>query len=344
LTSESFGRIGISPIGARVRALAGAVAVLALMSAWAPKAFSQAKYPNRPIRLLVPFAPGGGVDVVARIVGQKVSEKIGQTVLVESKPGGGGATAVGELMRSEPDGYTLLMTTSAHATLPKVNRLPWHPSNDFAPIASIYSYMFVIATNAASRSRFGTFGAFLNYVRANPGRINWGSSGIGGPQHLGVSHFVKVAGIDMVHVPYRGNGPMIQALLADDVQIVFDTPTLVLPQIQDGKLVALAVTGESRLASLPDVPTVRETSLVDYAYQGQIFVLGPKGMPESVQTLLNAEFAAALDQKDVRDRLTGFGLDVPDSRHNSIAALKKHIDDFQATYDKLIAELGIKAE
>ena len=344
LTSESFGRIGISPIGARVRALASAVAVLALMGAWAPKAFSQAKYPNRPIRLLVPFAPGGGVDVVARIVGHKVSEKIGQTILVESKPGGGGAAAVGELMRAEPDGYTLLMTTSAHATLPKVNRLPWHPSNDFAPIASIYSYMFVIATNAASRPRFGTFGAFLNYVRANPSRINWGSSGIGGPQHLGGSHFVKVAGIDMVHVPYRGNGPMIQALLADDVQIVFDTPTLVLPQIQDGRLVALAVTGQSRLASLPDVPTVRETGLVDYAYQGQIFVLGPKGMPESVQTLLNAEFAAALDQKDVRDRLIGFGLDVPDSRHNSIAALKKHIDDFQATYDKLIAELGIKAE
>jgi tripartite-type tricarboxylate transporter receptor subunit TctC len=343
-TSASFGGTGILPISRLLRAIAGASAVFALMGALAPDAFSQARYPNRPIRLLVPFAPGGGVDVVARIVGQKVSENIGQTILVESKPGGGGAAAVGELMRSEPDGYTLLMTTSAHATLPKVNRLPWHPSNDFAPIASVYSYMFVIATNAASRPRFGTFGGFLNYVRANPGRINWGSSGIGGPQHLGVSHFVKVAGIDMVHVPYRGNGPMIQALLADDVQIVFDTPTLVLPQIQDGKLIALAVTGQNRLASLPDVPTVRETGLVDYAYQGQIFVLGPKGMPQSVQTILNAEFAAALDHKDVRDRLIGFGLAVPDSRHNSIAALKQHIDDFQATYDKLITELGIKAE
>ena len=138
--------VGLSPIRGLVRALASVVAVLALIGAWAPKAFSQAKYPNRPIRLLVPFAPGGGVDVVARIVGQKVSEHLGQAILVESKPGGGGATAVGELMRSEPDGYTLLMTTSAHATLPKLNKLAWHPSNDFAPIASIYSYMFVIAT------------------------------------------------------------------------------------------------------------------------------------------------------------------------------------------------------
>jgi tripartite-type tricarboxylate transporter receptor subunit TctC len=305
---------------------------------------AQPKFPTRPIRLLVPFAPGGGVDVVARIVGKKVSEKLGQPVLVESKPGGGGAVAVGELMRSEPDGYTLLMTTSAHATLPRLNRLPWHPSNDFTPIASIYTYMFVIATNAQSRSRFSTFDAFLKYVRANPGKINWGSSGIGGPQHLGGSQFVKLAGIDMVHVPYRGNGPMSQALLADEVQIVFDTPTLVLPRVQDGKLVALAVTGEQRLPLLPDTPTVRETGLVDYTCAGQIFVLAPKRLPAPVQAMLNAQFATALDDKDVRERLVGFGLGVPDSRENTVAALKKHIDDFQATYDKLITELGIEAQ
>jgi tripartite-type tricarboxylate transporter receptor subunit TctC len=305
---------------------------------------AQPKYPTRPIRLLVPFAPGGGVDVVARIVGKKVSETIDQPVLVESKPGAGGAVAVGELMRSEPDGYTLLMTTSAHATLPRLNRLPWHPSNDFTPIASIYTYMFVIATNAQSRSRFSTFDAFLKYVHANPGKINWGSSGIGGPQHLGGSQFVKLAGIDMVHVPYRGNGPMSQALLADEVQIVFDTPTLVLPRVQDGKLVALAVTGERRLPLLPDTPTVRETGLVDYTCEGQIFVLAPKGLPAPVQAMLNAQFATALDDKDVRERLVGFGLGVPDSRQNTVAALKKHIDDFQATYDKLITELGIEAQ
>jgi tripartite-type tricarboxylate transporter receptor subunit TctC len=327
-----------------MRRLAGALALVIVISATASAAFAQSQYPTRPIRLLVPFAPGGGVDVVARIVGRKVSEKLGQPILVESKPGGGGAIAVGELMRSEPDGYTLLMTTSAHATLPRLNKLTWHPSNDFAPIASIYSYMFVIATNAQSAARFATFDAFLNYVRANPGRINWGSSGTGGPQHLGGSQFVKLAGIDMVHVPYRGNGPMSQALLSDEVQIVFDTPTLVLPRVQDGKLIALAVTGERRLPLLPDTPTVRETGLVDYTCEGQIFVLAPKGVPAPLQAKLNAEFAAALDDKEVRERLIGFGLGVPDSRHNTVAALKQHIDDFQATYDKLITELGIEAQ
>src|SRR5689334_21187761 len=234
-----------------------------------------------------------------------------QPIRLESKPGGGGAVAVGELMRAAPDGYTLLMTTSAHATLPKLNKLAWHPSNDFTPIASIYTYMFVIATNAQSASRFASFDAFLKYVRANPGKINWGSSGIGGPQHLGGSQFVKVAGLDMVHVPYRGNGPMGQALLADDVQIVFDTPTLLLPRIQDGKLIPLAVTGDKRLAALPNIPTVRETGLVDFMYRGQIFVLGPKGMPAVVQALLNTKFASALEDKEVRAQLTGFGLDVP---------------------------------
>ena len=127
----------------------------------APEALAQAKLPTKPIRLLVPFAPGGGVDVVARVVGQKVSEQIGQPVLVESKPGAGGALAVNELMRGDPDGTTLLMTTSSHATLPALAKLPWHQSSDFTPIANIYSTMFVMPTNAANSSRFRTLPEFL---------------------------------------------------------------------------------------------------------------------------------------------------------------------------------------
>src|ERR1051326_432206 len=141
-----------------------AAAFAACIATWSAPTHAQSPYPTRPIRLLVPFAPGGGVDVVARIVGKRVSEKLAQPILVESKPGGGGAIATSELMRAEPDGYTLLMTTSAHATLPKLNKLPWHPSNDFTPIASIYTYMFVITTNAQSTPRFATFDAFLKYA------------------------------------------------------------------------------------------------------------------------------------------------------------------------------------
>ena len=324
--------------------LLAAVIAAIVLAADAPTALAQAKFPSKPIRLLVPFAPGGGVDVVARIVGQKISEQTGQPVLVESKPGAGGALAVNELMRADPDGYTLLATTSSHATLPVLGKLPWHPSNDFTPVAAIYSTMFVIATNKASTAQFHNLTEFLAYARANPGKISWGSSGIAGPQHLGGMQFIKVAGIDMVHVPYRGNAPMLQALLQNDVQLTFDTPTLSMPHIQDGKLAALAVTGERRMPKMPEVPTVKEAAKLDYTTDIWIFVLGPKGIPEPVLTALNKEFITALDDKSVRERLTGFGLEVTEGRDNTAANLKKHIDDFATTYGKLIAEQGIKAE
>jgi tripartite-type tricarboxylate transporter receptor subunit TctC len=328
----------------RLNPLLSALLAFLMSATTATTALAQAKFPSKPIRLLVPFAPGGGVDVVARIVGQKISEQTGQPVLVESKPGAGGALAVNELMRADPDGYTLLATTSSHATLPVLGKLPWHPSNDFTPVAAIYSTMFVMATNKASTAQFRNLTEFLAYARANPGKISWGSSGIAGPQHLGGMQFIKVAGVDMVHVPYRGNAPMLQALLQNDVQLTFDTPTLSMPHIQDGKLAALAVTGERRMPKLPDVPTVKEAAKLDYTTDIWIFVLGPKGIPEPVLTVLNKEFITALDDKGVRERLTGFGLEVTEGRDNTAAHLKKHIDDFATTYGKLIAEQGIKAE
>ena len=328
----------------RLNPLLGALLAILMSANVAPTALAQAKFPSKPIRLLVPFAPGGGVDVVARIVGQKISEQTGQPVLVESKPGAGGALAVNELMRADPDGTTLLATTSSHATLPVLGKLPWHPSNDFTPVAAIYSTMFVIATNKASTALFHNLTEFLAYARANPGKISWGSSGIAGPQHLGGMQFIKVSGIDMVHVPYRGNAPMLQALLQNDVQLTFDTPTLSMPHIQDGKLAALAVTGERRMPKMPEVPTVKEAAKLDYTTDIWIFVLGPKGIPEPVLTALNKEFITALDDKSVRERLTGFGLEVTEGRDNTSANLKKHIDGFAMTYGKLITEQGIKAE
>jgi tripartite-type tricarboxylate transporter receptor subunit TctC len=328
----------------RFKPLLTAVLAALVFGSAASAALAQSKFPNRPIRMLIPFAPGGGVDVVARIVGQKLGEQTGQPILVESKPGAGGAIATGELMRAEADGYTLLMTTSSHATLPVLNKLPWHPSNDFTPIAAIYSTLFVMSTNKASTSHFRTLPEFLAYVRANPGKVSWGSSGIAGPQHLAGMQFGKVAGIDMVHVPYRGNAPMLQGLLANEVQLTFDTPTLVFPHIQGGELAALAVTGERRLPKLPDVPTVKESAHLDFTTDIWIFVLGPKGIPEPVQTVLNKETAAALDDKAVRERLTGFGLQVTERADNTVAHLKKHIDSFAATYGKLIAEAGIKVQ
>ena len=278
-----------------------------------------------------------------RLVAQRVSQVLGQPILIESKPGAGGTIATNELLRSDADGYTLLITTSSHATLPALQKLSWHPSNDFTPIANVYSTMFVMPTNKATTSSFKTFKEFLAYVRANPGKVNWGSSGIAGPQHLAGMQFMKVAGLNMVHVPYRGNNPMLQGLLQNEIQLTFDTPTLPGPHIESGALTALAVTGEQRLQKLPNVPTVRESG-VDYAAEVWIFILAPKSLPQPIQTLLNKEFAAALAAPEVRDRITGFGLTVPTPAENTPANLKKHIDDFATTYGKLINDLGIKAQ
>lgn len=327
-----------------IRTILAVLAGSFIIHAATASAFAQTKFPNRPIRIIIPFAPGGGLDVVARIVSQRVSEKLGQPIIIESRPGAGGAIAVNELMRSAPDGYTLLMVTSAHATLPTLNKLSWHPSDDFSPIANIYFFMYVIATNTTAAANFRTLSDFLKYVRANPGKVNWGSSGIGGPQHLAGTQFAKLARIDMVHVPYRGNAPLLQALIANEIQLVFDTPTIITPHIQAGRLVALAVTGENRMTKLPEIPTVLETGLVDYSNQAGAFILGPKGMPQDLQLMLNREFAAALDEPAVRTRLQGLGLTVPASAQNSIADVKKYIDGFQSVYGKLIIEMGIKAE
>jgi tripartite-type tricarboxylate transporter receptor subunit TctC len=306
-------------------------------------AHAQAKFPNRPIRILIPFAAGGGTDVVARILGQRLTEQTGQPIIVEAKPGAGGGIAVNELMRAEPDGYTVLLTTSSHATLPALARLSWHPSNDFVPIAAVYSYTFALGTNTASTSHYKTFGEFMAYAKANPGKINWGSSGIGGPQHLAGAQFAKLAGIEMLHVPYRGNGPMMQALVANEVQVTFDTQTLVIPQVEAGKVKALAIASEQRSSRMPDVPTIRESGL-DFSIQITNFVLAPKGTPAAIQAALNKEIAAALGDKGVRDRLEGFGHTVPLPAENTAASVKQHIDGFHATYGRLIAELGIKAE
>jgi tripartite-type tricarboxylate transporter receptor subunit TctC len=327
-----------------MRALKSPLIALMALLAVTSAALAQAKLPNRPIRMLVPFAPGGGVDVVARLVGQKLAERLGQPVLIESKPGAGGALAVNELMRADADGTTLLMTTSSHATLPALAKLPWHPSNDFSPIASIYSTMFVMPTNQASTTRFRNLPELLAYARGNPGKVSWGSSGIAGPQHLVGARFMKIAGIETVHVPYRGNAPMLQGLLQNEVQLTFDTPTLVAPHIQDGKLTALAVTGDRRMAKLPEVPTVKDATGLDFTSDIWIFVIGPKGIPEPVQALLNTEIVASLADPGVHDRITGFGLEVMASGDNTVAHLKTHIDDFAAVYGKLITELNIKAE
>jgi tripartite-type tricarboxylate transporter receptor subunit TctC len=183
----------------------------------------------------------------------------------------------------------------------------------------------------------------LAFARANPGKLNWGSSGSGGPQHLTGLQFIKLTQLSMVHVPYRGNGPMIAALNSNEIQVAFDTQTLVVPQIEAGRLVPLALASDRRAARLPQVPTFREAG-IDLAIQITNFVLAPKGLPAPIQAVLNREFAAALADPSVRARLEALGHTVPLPAENTPQAVRQHIDMFQSTYSALIIEMGIKAE
>jgi len=318
-------------------------AVFWMMLAAAPlvAAAQPAKFPERPIRLIIPFAAGGGTDIVARIVAGRLTETIGQPVIVEAKPGGGGAIAVAELMRAAADGHVLLIATSSNAVLPVVAGLSWHPSHDFTPIAIVYSYPFVLATNSENGPRFPDLAQFIARVRAEPERVTWGSSGIGGPQRLVGEHFNKVAGLRMVHVPYKGNAPMIQALRANEVQVVFDTQTLMLPHIQEGRLRPLAITSGKRSSRLPDTPTLSESGFPDLAVEITNYVLAPRGTPAAIQRELNRQFAAALEHPEVRARLVGFGHTVPVAADNTPEAVRAHIDHFSSTYGPLAREVGV---
>ena len=298
------------------------------------------KFPERPIKLIIPFAAGGGTDIVARIVAQRLTQTLGQSVVVEAKPGGGGSIAVAELMRAAPDGHVLLIATSSNAVLPVVAGLPWHPSQDFTPIAIVYSYPFVLATNSDNMQRFPDLAQFIARVRAEPDKVTWGSSGVGGPQHLVGEHFNKVAGLRMVHVPYKGNAPMIQALRANEVQVVLDTQTLMMPLIQEGRIKPLAITSATRSSRLPDTPTLSESGFPELAMEITNYVLAPKGTPAAIQRELNLQFAAALEYREVRERLLGFGHTVPLAADNSPEAVRAHIDRFSAIYGPLAKEVG----
>jgi tripartite-type tricarboxylate transporter receptor subunit TctC len=300
-------------------------------------------YPTRPTRIVAGFAAGGGVDITARLIGQWLADHLGQPFVVENRTGAGGNIGTEAVVNAAADGYTLLLATVPNAVNASLyDNLKFNFVRDIAPVAGVIRVPMVVLVHPSVPAQ--TIPEFIAYAKTNPGKVNMASAGSGSAPHMAGELFKMMTGVDMVHVPYRGNAPMLQALLQNDVQLTFDTPTLSMPHIQDGKLVALAVTGDRRMPKLPDVPSVKEAAGLDYTTDIWIYVIGPKGIPEPVLTALNKEFITALDDKSVRERLTGFGLEVIEGRENSPAHLKKHIDDFASTYGKLISELGIKAE
>ena len=262
-------------------------------------------YPNRPVKLVIGFAPGGPADIVARLVGQFLSEKLGQPFVIENRPGAGTTIATETVAHATPDGYTLLWTTSAdeiNATLYK--KLNYDFVRDITPVASIDLLPLVMEANPAFAPK--SVSEFIAYAKANPGKINFATGGIGSSQHVAGELFNFMTGVKMVHVPYRGAALAVNDVIAGQVQLTFSPIPLSLGYIRGGKLRALAVTSAKRSPALPDVPTVAEF-VPGYEAIATDGLGAPKGTPAEIVTLLNATVNAALADPKIKARLEGFG-------------------------------------
>jgi tripartite-type tricarboxylate transporter receptor subunit TctC len=263
-------------------------------------------YPARPIRLIVAAAPGGGTDFMARAVGQKLSESLGQQVVVDNRPGAGSTIGFELAMKAPPDGYTLLMITPSWAINPSLYPIKFDAAKDYTPIVLVARGPFVIVVNPSVPAH--TTRELIALAKAKPGGITYGSSGQGAIVHLATELFLHKAGIRMTHVPYKGGGPALTDLIAGQIQVVFATPQAGLPQVKAGRVRAIAVTTGERLAAAPDIPTVAESGVPDYEVTNWHGLIGPKGLPRGIVEQLNGEVNKAIKAKDLETKLQANGV------------------------------------
>jgi tripartite-type tricarboxylate transporter receptor subunit TctC len=264
------------------------------------------QYPAKPIRLVVAVAPGGGTDFVARLMGQKLTEALGQQIVVDNRPGAGSTLGFEFALRSAPDGYTLLMVSPSYAVVPSLFTLKYDALNDFTPVIPIARGPYVIVVHPSLPVK--TTRELVALAKARPGQIIYGSSGTGAIVHLTTEYFLYMAGVQMTHVPYKGGGPAMADLIAGHIQLVFATTQVGMPQAKAGRLRALAVTTPERMAAEPQIPTVAESGVPGYEVTNWHGLIGPKGLPRAVVERLNAELAKILAQKDMEVRLQGDGM------------------------------------
>jgi tripartite-type tricarboxylate transporter receptor subunit TctC len=283
--------------------------VVAALACTADAASAQT-YPVKPIRILVGFLPGGPADVMARLISPKMSVTLGQSVVVDNRGGAGGTIAARAVAESEPDGYTLLLgNTSTLVISPLIYKnIGYDPLKAFAPIARIGVTSNLMVANP--KAPFTTVKELIAYAKANPGKLNYSSAGIGTPPHLIGEMFKHRAGIDVVHIPYKGGGPSIQAVVAGETQYSFENSAIALPQAEGGTLRAVAITSETRSAQAPNVPTMIEAGLPDFASVSFTGVVAPAGVPPAIVARLNAVINEALKTPEVRAVLAKQAVDV----------------------------------
>ncbi|AOB32313.1 hypothetical protein AKI39_18700 [Bordetella sp. H567] len=297
-------------------------------------------YPDRPIRVVVGFPAGGGVDVVLRAVTPGLAEELGQPVFVDNRPGAGGNLGMDVVAKAAPDGYTLLMAAPGLATNASLyENLPFDPAKDFTAVGMVSSVANVLVVNPSLPIH--SVAELIAYAKSHPGELNYASSGIGTSLHLAAALFEHDAGVKMTHVPYRGGPAAINDLIGGQVQLMFSVLPLAVPQIKAGKLRALAVTGQTRSASLPDVPTMMEAGLKGYTATTWNGLVAPAGTPAPIINRLNAALRKVLDRADVQKTFAGMEQDVVEDTPQEFDAMIKAETQ---KWEQVIKAAGIKAE
>ncbi|WP_422033867.1 Bug family tripartite tricarboxylate transporter substrate binding protein [Reyranella sp.] len=296
-------------------------------------------YPDKPVKLVIPFAPGGSVDIVGRILAQALGEELKQSIVVENRAGAGGNIGFEAVAHAKPDGYTLLMASSNLAVNVSLYRtIGYDPLKDFAPISLVAIQPNVLMVHPSLPVK--TVPELIAYAKANPGKLNFGSSGIGASQHLAGELFKSRTGVDMVHVPYKGGGPAMADLVAGRIQLMFETIPSSMSYVRSGQLRAIAVTTEERSAQLPDVPTVRET-VTGVVSRGWLGVAAPAGTPQPVVDRLNGAIHKVIALPEVTKRLSDLGLQVKVSTPAEFSSfIASEVKDFR----RLITDAKIPVE
>jgi tripartite-type tricarboxylate transporter receptor subunit TctC len=314
------------------------LATLLLASAFSSHAQA---WPTKPIRLVVPYPPGGSADILARSIGQKLSDGLGQQVVVENRPGAGTAIGAEAVAKAAPDGYTILLgTVSSHAINPALTPgLKYDPVKDFAPVSLVASIPFALIVHPSLPAT--SVKELIALAKAKPGSLNFSSAGSGTSNHLAGELFKSMTGTFMVHIPYKGSAPALNDLIAGQVQLMFDLVLTTAPHVKSGAVRALAVTGRERSSALPGVPTVAESGVPGYEVSAWFGFFAPAGTPPAVVNALNAETVKTLRLPDLRERLASQGADAVTNSPEQFSAL---VREELAKWTRVVKASGMKAD
>lgn len=312
-------------------------ALLALMLA-SPPLWAQ-QYPVKPVRIIVPFAPGGGVDFIARLVGQKLGEALGQQIIVENRPGAGSAIGTEVAIRSAPDGYTLLEISPSYVINPSLRPAKFDPLNDYTPIVLIGKGPFVVVAHPSLPARNAR--QLITLARARPGEIAFGTSGQGTIVHLSTALFLHMAGVSMTHVPYKGGGPALIDVIAGQVQLVFSPPQTGLPHVKAGRVRAIGMTSAQRIPTEPGIPALAE-AVPGYEATNWHAMIGPKGIPPAAVERINSEVRRIVAAKDMENTLHASG--VFPGASGTPGELQELIRKDYEQWKKVVIQAGIKPE